>query len=86
MGRGLRMGDRQRASVQLSLAEPSQTRVCAFPQVGAALTLGEAASQRSSAQGRWQGPGAKRGAPAQGSGFTFSTHLGAHSMSVVYTM
>lgn len=49
----------QRASTQLSLAEPSQTGMSAFPQVGAAWTLGEAASQRPSIregdrdQGRW---------------------------------
>lgn len=49
----------RRANSQLSLAEPSQTGMSAFPQVGAAWTLGEAASQRPSAregcrdQGRW---------------------------------
>lgn len=48
----------QRANSQLSLAEPSQTGMRAFPQVGAAWTLGEAASQRPSARegGRDQGP------------------------------
>lgn len=49
----------RRANSQLSLAEPSQTGMSAFPQVGAAWTLGEAASQRPSTreggrdQGRW---------------------------------
>lgn len=47
------------ANSQLSLAEPIQTGMRAFPQVGAAWTLGEAASQRPSTregdrdQGRW---------------------------------
>lgn len=49
----------RRASTKLSLAEPSQTGMRAFPQVGAAWALGEAASQRPSTreagrgQGRW---------------------------------
>lgn len=47
----------QHASTKLSLAEPSQTGMRAFPQVGAASTLGEAASQRPSARELWQGPG-----------------------------
>lgn len=47
------------ANSKLSLAEPSQTGMRAFPQVGAAWTLGEAASQRPRTsegdrdQGRW---------------------------------
>lgn len=48
----------QHASTQLSLAEPSQTGMSALPQVGAAWTLGEAATGRPSIQERWQGPGA----------------------------
>lgn len=48
----------QHANSQLSLAEASQAGMSAFPQVGAASTLGKAASQRPSTRegGRDQGP------------------------------
>lgn len=47
----------RRANSQLSLAEASHAGMSAFPQVGAACTLGEAASQRPSTRegGRDQG-------------------------------
>lgn len=79
----------RRANSQLSLAEASQTGMSAFPQVGAAWTLGEAASQRPSTreggrdQGRWGlalGLGLGLGwAAAQVQG---SSPLSPHSMSV----